>query len=62
LNFVKLFEEIDFNLAQIPHKRDRETEKASWSKEILQSANTAVQDDKSVRKPPELFSNPFSTL
>jgi hypothetical protein len=49
-------------LAQIPHNRDRDTEKASWSKEILQSANPAVQDSKSARKPPELFNNPFSTL
>jgi hypothetical protein len=46
----------------MPQNRDIEREKAIWSKEILQSANRAVQGGKSVRKLPELFNNPFSTL
>jgi transposase len=46
----------------MPRIRERETEKASWSKEVLESAIKAVQDGKSIRTASKSFSIPFSTL
>jgi hypothetical protein len=60
--FVKLIEEIDFNLLQMPRITDRETEKASWWKEFLESAIKAVQDSKSIISVSKSFNIPFSTL
>jgi hypothetical protein len=60
--FVKLVEEIDFNLLQTPRIRERKTEKASWSKEVLESAIKAVQGGKPIRSASKSFNIPFSTF
>jgi transposase len=62
--FVTLVEELGFNLLQMPRTRQRKTKKkkASWSKEILESAIKAVQDGKPIRSVSKSFNIPFSTL
>jgi hypothetical protein len=60
--FVKLVEETYFNLLQMPRIRERETEKASWSKEVLESAIKTVQGGKSIRSALKSFNIPFNTL
>jgi hypothetical protein len=46
----------------MPRITERETEKAIWSEEVLESAIKADQDGKSIRSASKSLNIPFSTL
>ncbi|KAF2901237.1 hypothetical protein ILUMI_04950 [Ignelater luminosus] len=47
---------------KIPKKRNRSTNKASWSTQTMEAALKAITSGESIRKPPARFDTPFSTL